>query len=557
MSAIGDYVHLTKSNYDKYGIQRGDKSITNNHVISQQASVWSQLHAQQKQYFANMWQKKDPVEEQLKQEMRSYRDFLEGIEQGLNEDYTKEKGNLLREILGDMYEELKDHIRINFATGEVTSLGGGSNITLADPITSSVMHNLASASDTKGTQMKDAISLKNKYGVKMKSFFNNSIKKAEAYFNKMYSSGKVSNADAKQQSFIKLKEEINKMIESMPQDYYKFKTGQGYNKQTIQSDAEVRAVANKMVELYNLLKVPTLSNIRGKVGEYCLQHFAKQGAGIGISAASDAIGDALTAGGFTNVKFFGPSEQELRKLLQENSVHNLKVENGSFGDIVTNATLSYSSQSQRKADVRLNVTAQENGQDIRHPNFGISVKNYTSNTLHLVGGSPLLNFLINGLSIDQINHYLNLFAEVTQSGDSVFLSSLTSAKTVASNAIRLMILYAAASGRLVGKTDDNIADYLLLTTPDKKNELPFVVNIGKLIGYIADQDIKYNVATNSSLSEDLSTISFPNKIIQGDNPMDAAGKRIAHMILALHQTKIYVAIPRQSIMTASRIKLTP
>lgn len=541
MSALGDYVHLTKSKYDKYGINQSGSEQSG--IISQQVSIWQEMHNQQKTMFMNFTTIKDPIEEKLQSQMKNYKAFLEGLE--TKPSMKSQKEAILREVLGDYYETLVKSLRIDLSTGLVQGGSTGTSSLLESDVTDFI---------TRLSKNKERVSVKNiaRSGISSinlkHQIVDNWIPECQRYFNSL--KGKMTAAEAlqKQTEFQKFQEQLQSTINNMKNRYELTKD------MFLPIDNNLREAATQLVGLLKILKVPSLNSIRGKIEEVCLKNFYQQGKVLGVTTAVDTIGSALSSGGY-NVEFYAPAAKELQSMIKSSKTgisSSYQVE----GEDNFKGMLSYNYQSQRKADIILQIDAQD--EDEQFTNVGVSVKNYMSQNLGLVSDSALLTFLMGAyggksLSMDQINHFLNIFAEISESKDNDFnMQDLKKAKENASNALKLMILYAAASGANVGKGADNVADYILLNVPnprDKEQQITFV-SIKKLIGYIVKNNIAYNV--NYNVSKDLSTLSFPNKRINGATPDEGAGKRIANLIMKVHQTKISVAIPKSSIMEAGK-----
>lgn len=529
MSALGDYVHLTKTNYDKYGINRPDDPKAKGGVIAKQIQGWKNVH----DHFAKSiaYNPKDIVEQQLKEQIVDYKIFLKQLAE--DPKMETQKGIVLQEILGDYYEFLKNSIQINLATGAVNSTGGKQTVlgnTDADFIRRMAYNKQEVRLGKNVNNIQDIITMIEGWRTTCNEYFT--------FLNKK--EGKLKDIDIKKANieYGILKGRITNAIKQLQTETLQV-TRQGVNQVVITKG--MRNAAKALVQMLEMLKVPSLNSIKGKVGEICYKSFIKQAQGIAVKLATETTGEAITKGGFKNVEFYAPAAEHFLEELKLNSRTNLSVEQEIGKDKVTKCTLSYSSSSQRKADVVLSVDIQ-GGKNSFQGNVGVSIKNYTMDDLHLVSGSPLLLFLVNNLSVDNINHYLNLFAE---SEDTV--ANLKEAKTMAATAVKVMILYAAASGANVGKGAENIADYLLLNVPNAKNEEDqiTIVNIKKLVKQLAKEG-KYSVTTDN---KDLANISFPNV----KDPSDiSGGKRIAKLIMSLHQAKIYVTIPRQAIIAAGK-----
>ena len=536
MSAIGDYVHLTKKNYDKYGNLRDGNSKLSGNVINSMIAQWETIHENfmSKMQLTNQ---DDTIARELKKQIGDYKQFLNDLAE--NPDYNTQKQAVLQEILGEYYNFLKNSIQINLATGAVASKGSKQSV--LDNTDTDFLQRMATNQQgiRLGNRVEGNIDMN-----KIINMINNWRTICNDYFKFLNDKkGQLKDNDIKRNlnRYYGLQGDITKAIKMMQQETLEIT--KGGTLQEVKITDGMRRAAKDLVRMLEILKVPSLNSIKGKVGEICYKAFVNQATGTAVSLATQTIGNAVTKGGFENVEFYAPAAEHLLAELKTSSRTNLTVQQEIGKDKVVKATLSYSASSQRKADVILAVDIQGGGNPFAG-NVGVSIKNYTMEDLHLVSGSPLLLFLVNNLNNDQITHYLNLFAK--SEDDSI--TGLDNARKIAATAIKTMILYAAASGANVGKGEENIADYLLLNAPNVKNpeDQITIVNIKRLI----QQLVKKGVGSVTADTVDLEKYFFPNQ----KDPSDiTGGKRIAKIIAKLHQAKIYVTIPRGEIMSAGKI----
>lgn len=535
MSAIGDYVHLTKKNYDKYGNFRDGDLKTSGGVINSMITQWETIH----ENFMGKMQltnQDDTIAQELKKQIGDYKQFLNDLAD--NPNYDAQKQVVLQEILGDYYNFLKNSIQINLATGAVASKGSKQSV--LDNTDTDFLQRMATNQQgiQFGSRVEGNIDMN-----KIIHMIENWRNICNDYFNFLNNKkGQLKDKDIQQNlnRYKGLQGDIKRAVEMMQKETLSVSKGK---LQEVKITAGMRRAAKDLVHMLEILKVPSLNSIKGKVGEICYKAFINQATGTAVSLATQTIGNAVTKGGFENVEFYAPAAEHLLAELKTNSRTNLTVQQEIGKDKVVKATLSYSASSQRKADVILTVDIQGEGNPFAG-NVGVSIKNYTMEDLHLVSGSPLLLFLVNNLNNDQITHYLNLFAKSEDDN----ITGLDNARKMAATAIKTMILYAAASGANVGKGEENIADYLLLNAPNVKDpeDQITIVNIKRLI----QQLVKKGMGSVTADTVDLEKYFFPNQ----KDPSDiTGGKRIAKIIAKLHQAKIYVTIPRGEIMSAGKI----
>ena len=535
MSAIGDYVHLIKKNYDKYGNLRDGDLKTSGGVINSMVTQWETIH----ENFMGKMQltnQDDTIARELKKQIGDYKQFLNDLAD--NPNYDAQKQSVLQEILGDYYNFLKNSIQINLATGAVANKGSKQSV--LDNTDADFLQRMATNQQgiQFGSRVEGNIDMN-----KIIRMIENWRNTCNDYFNFLNNKkGQLKDKDIQQNlnRYKGLQGDIKRAIETMQKETLSVSKGK---LQEVKITTGMRRAAKDLVHMLEILKVPSLNSIKGKVGEICYKAFINQATGTAVSLATQTIGNAVTKGGFENVEFYAPAAEHLLNELKTSSRTNLTIQQEIGKDKVIKATLSYSASSQRKADVILAVDIQGEGNPFTG-NVGVSIKNYTMEDLHLVSGSPLLLFLVNNLNNDQITHYLNLFAK--SEDDSI--TGLDNARKMAATAIKTMILYAAASGANVGKGEENIADYLLLNAPNVKDpeDQITIVNIKRLI----QQLVKKGMGSVTADTVDLEKYFFPNQ----KDPSDiTGGKRIAKIIAKLHQAKIYVTIPRGEIMSAGKI----
>lgn len=555
MSALGDYVHLRKYNYNKYGLLRksgrGEDNATGQ-VLSQQTNYWRTRFFEMRAKFDMKASAPDPVEEELNRQMKSLSDFMKELERQNSNDPTSQKAMILQEVLGKDWKKMLDLIRIDFSSGKVS---------LANELTS--VSDFLGGNDIKtlkklsSNQLKifltDNTSISHNNGfANLKEFLQQALNHCQEYFTAAKEIAKG------QQKTTKMKKEFNQIEKLLniaqnqidTNDFIAQVKGSG-NYKYIDLSVEGKVVANKLTDALRILGTPDLAKIKGDLMEYIYYHFISQGTNIAVKAACDSIGNAVTKGNITYTVNKDISKY-LEKMAKSSKTKIKVVDNHIIGqDQITEASVSYDVSSERKADVRVNVTVKENGQNLIK-NTGISIKNYMANNIGLVSESPLINFLLGGeYDINEVNHLLNIFAASDVGGDDSFLASaVRESRLMAGSALQLSILYSALSGANVGKEDSNMAEYILLNRPNEGGA-PFIVSIVKVVSRIvANYNANIRFKIEGGKTQDLTTLSLINDKVIGDNTIDAANQRIAKLILQLHQLKVSASIPMTSIVDA-------
>lgn len=178
--------------------------------------------------------------------------------------------------------------------------------------------------------------------------------------------------------------------------------------------------------------------------------------------------------------------------------------------------------SQQKIDV---LIEQEDGNE--QP-LKISAKNvnlFSGKNVHLVSGSPLIT-LIQQEDPFFVNHYLNITAQHPDKEN----DDLNIIKQ-AHNAMKVVILYKALTGDLIGRESANIFIY----NNNKTGEVTVVDIYGLFESAIKDIENNFAILINDKI--DLSTIRYSNRWSNID-----AQDRISKLILSLHQLKIYASL---------------
>lgn len=581
MSALGEYIHLRKYNYNLYGLQRSNNSTQEEHNLNDQIAIWNhklnnvriQMHAAAT--------KDDQVLDYLNGDTVALKQFMLDLEEAKTQEYTDLKEQILQDVLGKEWKQLVEFIRIDFSTGavstsftknEATSIFSGDDMLNIFKRLGQNQGQIWFSKDEYDIGdriiqiLKQCIQECRKYfdevfGKKDSNFTNSQIKKYKATVEPIGNELKLA------ESLIKSaeeKEDIYKMVKAKinPKRTVTDKTKAYY----LNTDFDLKYSAQHLVNIIEAMKVPNLNNIKGAIMEHLERAFIESGRSIAFDLATKTLGNLETQGIIQSFKISPEAAKFLKSEGSEKQKYHLKIDktkDKANKDKIIDAGLEYTYSSQRKADVRLSVKVAPT--ELGLPDIGISVKNYATNQIHLVSGASLLTFLFgdNTLSIDEGNHFLNILTEsygdtkapenTKDKAKAQALSNIATPLNIARRSVldytKMMILYKAATGKGLGKDASNNAEYILLNQPNKLDG-PFFVSIARLVDQMSTQINKITVRmsngknSGSTKIEDyrLSNeyVSAPGNDIQARQ--NAIAQRIAKVLSQLHQTKLSVAI---------------
>ena len=588
MSALGDYIHLRKYNYNKYGLKKisvhdekeGEKGL----VIDKQAQYWQDKMFEIRQRFSLEASKPDPIEQILQADMAGLQDYMKMLEEMENEEgnTTTEKGKILQETLGNTWKDLLKTISVSMATGQV-SLGGISG--------DSSVNNFLLSNDREtikrlatnvqrmylGSSNGSRIPIDENGYAKVKDFLQQSVNNCQEFLDIITQIAITKRQITKLKStFKKIQTKIdhaqkvlNEQLTKKEQwDYvidkplFQVKYGTGGSYISLNKNGTYGLVAKELAEALSALKVPDIAKIKGDLFENLAMSYYKQGRQIALGEVKGSIELACQKNGSTQTETsikasFDPALETYLQTRDENGKKFLDVSNITSGkgqDKVTEAIMEYKTSSQRKADVRLTVMVEENN-EMRIKNIGLSLKNYNKSTrdIHLVNDSSLYTFLLGGLNqdrgfkMDEINHLLNIFANDYNLNNNSYSSHLASARAAAGTTLEFSILYAALTGKNVGKGEENYADYMLLNISNDSQ--PIIVNVNKII-YKAILNFGKGVRINAN-GKALKNLILNNAKV----PVESGGanKRIAEILNQLHQIKISASVPMTTAISAAKM----
>lgn len=167
----------------------------------------------------------------------------------------------------------------------------------------------------------------------------------------------------------------------------------------------------------------------------------------------------------------------------------------------------------------------------------MSIKNYnlySKYPISLVTNSPLSTFLYNMGDVNITNHFLNIFA----AHNDIVPSTFSSCKKIAEISLSYYLLWAAMSGKGVGKTQGT-ADIFVV----KNNKVKDGVKMWD-IGLLVDKIIqKNNLETDLIIEPRLSLLQLSNNYEKGGTSIgDNVQRRISRLLISCHEQKMKVSI---------------
>ena len=589
MSALGEYIHLRKYNYNLYGLQRANNTSKESNNLIEQTAIWMHRLNKIKIQFNEVANKDDQILDYLNGDTIKLKQFMQDLQDAKTENYQQLKEEILKDTLKDEYNRLQNAIQINWATGAVsTAFTENEDTSIFTSDTLNLFKRI-------GQNERQVWFGKDEYeiGSKIVQTLNQAIQECKTYFNEVFNKkeffpkgqvtkyrqiakdiGKelkmaeslVQSAQGKTYDLVKAKIDPNRKTTDKTKTFY------------LNTDFDLKYSAQHLVNIIEAMKVPNLSNIRGSLMEHLYYKFIEQGGSLAFSLTSKALGELETQGIIQSFKLSPDAAKFLKSEGSEKQKYHLtitKTKDSNDKDKIIDAELGYNWMSQRKADVRvaLNVESTNTGLS----DIGISIKNYTSSQIHLVSGASLLTFLFgdDSLRVDDVNHFLNILSEsygdtkapenAKDKAKAQALSNIEAPLNIARKSVlnytKLMILYKAATGKGLGKDASNNAEYILLNQPNK-GDTPIFVSIAKLVNRMSGQINKITVRLaggKNSGSGKIENYRFNNKYVSAPGndiraKETAIAQRLASVVGQLHQTKVSVAIAASQMRGAAGLK---
>ena len=589
MSALGEYVHLNKFNYFKYGIAY--KTLRNEGGYTPLIQQWVKLHdeiAAKITSDVNM----GPIfelEKRLNSQMENLRAYMKALSEEPENSVNKQA--LYQELFSGALAKAQDLVNVNIATGKVTAKVGTTSvegdqldfIKRWDNLTGFVKVNDILDQEQIDSGKIDVVAIIQKTLNLSREFFESikltmndkDLKKNEKKYKQIETFLKraesiVANAVSKRFAEVLDFEQVKTQVKGLSNFKTKYQGSKWIKIDDTLIDAAVELVAAR-----KLMKVPNTSLIQGKLMEILTRDFLKTVDSIGIMTVSNKIGDIVREGEGKKVisKYVAKhvtTFTEAHSSLQIDEVESPE------SDKITELKLDYKYDSQRKADVRFKWAVQE-GFEQKIAYSGINIKNYMVHNITVVDKSPLITFLFNNpfFDEDRINHLLNSITDAntttdeekkeakkagepeSKKQDDKLTGVINSLKLEANLALRLNILWSAISGENLGKGPDNNAQFFLLNVPYL--ELPMIVSVKRLVKTIlSNKNLNELVSVFDDLKRDLGAgdFSLKNTMVAAKTKgskatFAAAHERIGSIINELHARKISATIPQQAVLAAS------
>lgn len=563
MSAIGDYIHLRKNNYNKYGIEYQNDNPRN--VISEQLGAWIRRRDKIQTQFTHKVKLNDPLEEQLNDNMNKVYSYMYGLQN--DPEMKEEKEAILQEILEANWTAIVRQIQIDFQSGKVST---NQNVSLISDSTKAFLDRVAK--NTKATTIPEDLIDSETQSVKLKELildiketcqkYNNGIKKA---MGKEY----VAKHSKYFKELTKLFGEIQRLSNKLKSEYKILDSptelgisGAAAQKKEkwIKVDPVISRTCAKALEMIKKLKVPSLNTIRGDLMETILARVINQGKINGLAIINEAFSKGkIQTDGMVSREFNSNIESYLVQMLGKKTFKNeFKIKHQPGKDDIEQAVLEYHYSSQKKADGMFKIIVKEDSDLVGRRIAGISVKNYSYYKFSLVSGQPLMTFLFGSdLSNDAINHFLNIETAASHSeretADLALASQVQSLRSITNITIGLMILYSAASGTGVGKLSAEKADYIVFNDSNDGTAPPRAISINRMVNnllatYGKGIYINVNSENGPNIMNDASALLLDNNMenASGGPSKEAAYKRIAKVVSQLHQIKIYASVNKSA-----------
>ena len=505
-SAIGYYVHYNASRYMKYGIT---KNTPGKNV---DARYWLQVRHDMMSRAKQI--KTDKEIEELQEQYNTFRRMITLTD-------TKE-AQKVRDLIAKMILEKEpnpENFAIDWRTGNIFELSSSNIAAMSNNIKTiaskndmdkdtqlsyerTVLKRFAYAfNQLKGIQPSAAKENIKKALINLAKAFHIASTTTDISLRQMMSEGKISSRG--------IYKEQGKII----------------------TRAQAEAMVNNIRVLMGLNSTNKLAGLKGKFEEYVAAAAKLKAMGVAtsnITKFEEELRKELNQYGGTNkTKTYITSDmmslsRAVADELAKNKDYTLKDKEGTYR--------FKTSESEQKMDA---LFTWEGG-----PQEGIalSIKNYNLNSQHpisLVTKSPLSSFLFNMGNVDYTNHYLNIFAAHKNAP-----SAFRNMRTIAEESLSYYLLYAAMSGRGVGKKE-GFADVFVVNDNSNKTDVK-IYDIGKLVTNIVQ---RADALGSIQIDPSLSTINILNSFeTKGKNIGNNIQRRLTKLIANTRAIKISVAL---------------
>lgn len=564
MSALGDYVHLTAKNYQKYGITK--KEPNNNFVNWQNEHQTLQMKIQNDQ-------RSDAQELQIMQKLQHIQDTMWALQDTKDND----EAQLIQEIIKNeffsknSFDKYKEIIQsFNFGSGalEISAAGGK----LRNGLNSKAMERMAKVGETFSRRLKsDSTFLKyqDEFDMRTLQSIINSIQDAVKILSNELDKNTISAINS---ALIQAQDAKDKLLKINAN--VRIKTGEQWMRSNKGKNTGVSLLGNNRTtrfvlksdylelmqafqKLIALVSIPTsqITSMGGFFVESTIEAIATQGTQLSAKEATNHLKKAGNNGqsqSDINFKFDIPPEvsKALSQLVVKTETKKGNQATSNYSDFIKDGKFSYNSSSYQKADVTLEMDFESND-DIRKGNMvGLSLKSSSlKSDIHIVSSSPLMSFIFGWLQeVDKINHLINTLA-IHEDDSQV---NLESSRKSLRNALALSIIYSGLTGQNVGKTS-GFAEYLVIVKRVNNRDNMYVINMSKFIRSLNQEALNSFITLSDGQTID-NLLFSQHSVDMNEGPSEiSAAKRIASLIARMHQIKVSASIKPGYITTNYKV----
>ena len=550
-SALGNYVHLTATHYNKYGIT--ENKDQGKSVISSQATVWEgKLNALRQKISKQKTNAKDRA---VQKKVEEYESIMWALQDGSYEDSEAVK-NLAMQIFFSKngYNVYKDNIQFHFGQGRVQIDGLNKDVLSVASAQQNSFLNNARELMKKGFEKKS-----NKTGyVELinaqrdfanPTFYRNILNTAKEIADKLPNTKTgdqilelLGPAEAAFNQILLIDDKMpviqgdSMQIAKLPKNL------------TYISYAQYQELFKNFNNLLSCLSVPanSMATMSGFFLESIIEAITMHSVGAAGMTAIDgmkrAAGQSTTS---TNLTFKADPDvlAAYQKMMKETKKNQKGSSDNVYSDMIKNGEFKYKSSSFQKADATINVEFEKNHQLVSEV-AGLSLKSSggLKSDIHLVSQSPLLVFILGWATHEyEANHLLNILAEHNEPNDTDAIQ-LNPVQDTIRTGLQLSILYSALTGQNVGK-EEGFAEYLIVANRFGSKENLYAVNMRQLMTDLANNLDSGNFIKLSDGSN-IANFLLPNKKVTSEatNKLNAA-QRVAKMLVTLRTIKVSAAMP--------------
>lgn len=349
------------------------------------------------------------------------------------------------------------------------------------------------------------------------------------------------NSDSINNNLNKIKEIQNKL-----QSKFKLWKSEHPNDSTdIEFDADLKKLLKSAYEFVRLDSVPGKTIMQGFIFEAFMDYMINLGGEVIFGKVNEVQNNVVDF--LTNLSYKGPSLSISKITGGDTSKTQIPVKNISKklleseeGEILLEGNLR---PTQDKADVVLKLSDNEN--------IGFSLKNYKMRwnkggmgTIHILSKSPFYNLFMNSDPI-LANHWLNLVSKTQQTSDpeapppdtTSEYSQFNSERNQARSAMRLSILYQAATGNLEGR--QNPAEILVVN--DLTTKKVRFISIKELLNSIIEKEKRSKTVDDFNSVNGLEIKGLPKNSVMEEWYLNDS-QRIIKLLSQLRQYKISASV---------------